>query len=144
MSPAAVLHRVFRVRSFAIAALLLATTTACGDDDPAAPTGSIAGTYVATSFRVDGDDLLGSGATLSLTLTSAGTVSGRLFVPEGEDGGALEADMVGTYELDGSTVRISQEADTFVRDATWTWLGDFLDGVWAGSGVEVTVRLTRQ
>jgi hypothetical protein len=49
--------------------------------------------------------------------------------------------MAGTYEVEGAVVRFTQSADTFVRDAIWTWSGDVMEGVF-GSGA-VTVRLVR-
>jgi len=134
---------ILRTAALTLSGILLLTVSACGDDDPAAPTGSIAGTYTSTSFRVDDDNLLAQGAFLTLTLDPVSTVSGRLIVPMGGEE-PVDADMEGTYELDGNTVTFTQQADTFVRDATWTWLGDFLDGIWSNGEVTVTVRLTRQ
>lgn len=123
----------------ALAALL---TVSCGGD-PVGPTmEAVAGTYTATSFVVDGTDVLSAGGDLSLTLGAHGSVAGSLFVPPSV-GGGLTADMAGTYTLSGNTLRLEQTADTFVRDATWTWSNGVLDGGWSGSGGSVTVTLAR-
>jgi len=108
------------------------------------PADSIAGSYTATEFTTGADDVIAAGGSLTLDLALDGTASGRLVVPE-EVGGPLDADMAGTYEVTGATIEFTQDADTFVRDAEWTWSpGGVLDGVWTGSGVTITVRMERQ
>ncbi len=96
---------------------------ACGDDDGFTPTeDSVAGTYTATTFIVTNTtpptDLLALGMTLTLTLTSDGTTTGRLFMPGGGDNGVdLDEDLTGNWTLSGRSVTFDQSADTFVRDA---------------------------
>lgn len=101
---------------------------ACGDDgdDGFSPTvRSVAGTYSATIFTLTSGatatDLLAAGASVTVTLAQDGTTSGRLFVPGGaEDGGDLDADLTGTWSLNGASVTFSQTADTFIRDVAFT------------------------
>ena len=132
--------------------LVLVPMAACGsgtteppaDDDPGDPPtmSTIAGAYEATQFTADGDDVLALGATLSLTLGADGSVAGDLHVPPAA-GGPFDADMVGTYTLSGDTLTIVQAADTFVRDATWTWSAGILSGAWSGASGSVSVTLER-
>lgn len=75
-------------------------------DDPLT-VNEISGSYEASTFTLtqDGstDDLLAQGGTL--TLNADGTTSGRLFVPDGnEDGSDFDADLAGTWTLNGSRV----------------------------------------
>jgi hypothetical protein len=104
----------------------------------------VAGEYVSTLFVAGGLDVLEAGGSLSLSLDPDGSVGGSLVVPE-DAGGPVLADMTGTYSLNGSSIVFQQSADTFVRDATWTWDGGVLDGLWvgSGSGQSIQVRLTR-
>lgn len=108
------------------AALLACVFGACGESgtgpDPVERS-EVVGSYEATTFRTTEDgsttDLLAQGASLDFSLRSDGTTDGRLFVPGGaEGGGDLDASMVGTWSFDtsGDTVRLDQDADTFVRD----------------------------
>jgi len=104
------------------ALLAVLVAAACGDGDPGAPTvPRVAGSYVAVVFTATSEgqtlDLLALGASLEITLSTDGRTAGRLFVPEGEeDGSDFEADLAGTWTLEGDTVRFSHDADTFVRD----------------------------
>ncbi len=132
-------------RLFTILPLAILLGTGIGCSDPVAPTPeSVAGTYSAVSFRVQGSNVLSAGGSLTLSLTTAGAVSGRLFVPESV-GGPLDANMTGTYEIVDRRLVFDQEADTFVRDAEWTWEDGVLAGVFvsASSGAEVVVRMER-
>lgn len=125
----------FRIVFASCLALML---TAC-DSDPAEPDITVEGSWTADSFVADGVDVLAAGGSLFLILDD-GQVSGSLSIPEAA-GGPLSANMAGTYEVDGAVVRFTQAADTFVRDAVWTWSGDVMEGVF-GAGA-VTVRLVR-
>jgi len=110
--------------------------------DAVAPTlENVPGSYTATSFVAEGTDILAAGGSLTLVLSGAGSVSGNLFVPASV-GGPLDADMAGTYEIVGSRIVIDQDADTFVRDATWSWSDGVLTGSFGGSA-GVTVRMER-
>lgn len=101
-------------------ALLL--LTGC-DDSPTEPTPEdVAGSYVATTLTVDeGDtsiDALAEGAAINITLASDGTTTGTFLIPASlsETGQEEQADLEGTWTLDGSSVGFDQEADTFLRD----------------------------
>lgn len=102
---------------------------ACGDDGVAPPGGceDIVCTFTAETFTLTTDgvttDLLERGSTLTITLREDGTTTGQLFVPDGdEDGSDLDANLDGTYSFDDDAdeVTFSQEADTFVRDVTFS------------------------
>jgi hypothetical protein len=120
---------VTRVRSaFGSIAVIVLTLSACGDD-PMSPItrADITGDYAASTFTVRSGgttiDLLALGATLNITLRDDGTTTGRLFVPGGdEDGSDLDANLDGTFLFDDRTdeVTFRQDADTFVRDVTFT------------------------
>ena len=105
---------------------LVSVLAGCGDDAPFAPTTeNVAGSYSATTFTVATAtgtvDLLALGSEVDVTLSSDGTTTGRLFVPaSGEVGEDVEADLTGTWALDGSTVTFDQEGDTFLRDVEFT------------------------
>jgi hypothetical protein len=126
------------------AAVLLA---ACSDST--APTmRSVAGSYSATSFTVTESggttNILAAGGSITLTLTAAGVTSGRLFVPGGaEDGGDFDEALTGTWTLQDSTVTLEHDADTFLRDMTFTVRGQQLVGEETFSDVTVAVVFTK-
>jgi hypothetical protein len=126
------------------AAVLLA---ACSDST--APTmSSVAGSYSATSFSVtEGGgttNILAAGGSITLTLTAAGVTSGRLFVPGGaEDGGDFDEALTGTWTLQDSTVTLEHDADTFLRDMSFTVRGQQLVGEETFSDVTVAVVFTK-
>ncbi len=77
-------------------------------------------------------------------LAADGTTTGRLFVPGGaEGGGDLDADLTGTWTLDGSTVTFSQTADTFIRDATFTASRNRLTGEGVFQGLAIRLVLDK-
>ena len=110
----------------------------CGYSAPTAPytapvTGSsVIGSYTATVITsTDGDvttDRLGAGASLSLAIAADHTTSGAL-VDAGET-----FDMAGIWTFDGTTVRITQDADSFVRFMRFVVTGNTLvgDGTFEG------------
>ena len=124
---------------------LAATLVACGE--PFVPSlESIAGSYSATTFTTTTGgtttNQLFAGAEFTITLTAAGTTTGRLFVPGGgAGGGALDADLAGTWTLTGSTVEFTQTADTFVRDMIFTASAGRLRGGDTFSGTTIRVIL---
>lgn len=124
---------------------LLATVAGCGDDAFSPTAESVAGSYSASEFTATSDelgtfDLLAVGAEVTVTLAADGTTTGRLFVPGGaEDNSDLDADLTGTWTLDGSTVTFSQTADTFIRDAPFTASRNRLTGEGVFQGL--TIRL---
>lgn len=123
--------------------LLAACISAAGCSDPAAPTvESVAGSYTAASFQAEGTDVLAAGGSLTLVLTPTGQLTGQFLLPASV-GGPLDADMAGTYELDGNRILIEQEADTFVRDAEWRWDDGVLTGSYGTGANAVTIRMMR-
>jgi hypothetical protein len=59
---------------------------------------------------------------MRIVLNRNGTMTGTLEVPASITAPepAINADMAGTWVRTGNTIRFQQQADTFVRDATWT------------------------
>lgn len=80
---------------------------------------------------VDGDILI---------LNTDGTTAGHLSVPNQ----SLEADLSGTWTLNGSTVALHQTADTFLRDLTLSAVNNQLEGEHNFSGTTVHVVLVRR
>jgi hypothetical protein len=126
-----------------VCAAVLVVVGGCGSDALAPTLENIAGTYEATSFTAGTDNVLAAGGSLTLTLGVDLSVSGSLFVPASV-GGPLTEDMAGTFVLSGNSLTLTQAADTFVRDADWTWEDGILEGSWSGGGGSVSVRLDRQ
>jgi hypothetical protein len=85
----------------------------------------MAGTYYATSLTVTDaggmhDILAAGGSHIVLTLMTNGTVGGSMLIKGGNsDGSDFAADMVGTWQLARGEITFDQNADTFVRDATF-------------------------
>jgi hypothetical protein len=137
------------MRAFALLTLSSAWLSACGSDTPDQPS-SIAGAYAATVFRVTPTgqptiDVLGQGGSLSVTIASNNTASGSLSLPASVAGTAFTASMTGTVVQTGATVRFEQTADTFVRDLTFTVVGNTLQATNQVAGAaSFTVTLTRQ
>ncbi|HYC31874.1 MAG TPA: hypothetical protein VEB59_06255 [Gemmatimonadales bacterium] len=103
--------------ALAIASLL----AACGDESFSPTVDNVPGTYTASSFTLTSAgvtvDLLDQGASVEVTLAPSGTTTGRVFVPDGLEGGEdLDEDLTGTWALNGSTVTFDHTADTFLRD----------------------------
>lgn len=134
--------------------LLGASLASCSATEPVAPPpppppNPILGTYQATVLTVvmPGQtlDVLASGGSLTITLASNGTTSGRLFVPGGgENGEDFDASMAGTWNQTGDTVRFVQDADTYVRDATWTVVAPTLRTTFVSGTTTITTVLTKQ
>lgn len=134
------------------AVLLLA---ACGDDGTGPDEieqSDVSGTYEATTFETTEDgqttDQLAEGARFTVTLAPDGTTTGNLFIPGGaEDGSDLDASLAGswTFNASSNSVTFEQDADTFVRDVTFTAVraggGVRLEGEETFGGVTITVVL---
>jgi hypothetical protein len=139
------------VRRTLLTAATLLGTIACGssgtepepEPDIPATLENVAGSYEATHFVGGGFDVLALGGSLDLTLGTDGSLAGNMFIPAAA-GGPLDADMAGTFMLSGSSLTFDQAADTFVRDATWTWENNELTGAWSGAGGTALVRLDKQ
>lgn len=121
---------------------LLLSASAC--DDPVALTlDLVAGSYTATEFTADGQDILAAGGTLEMVLTSDGTVTGEMHLPASA-GGPFTADLAGTFSVSDQGLTFTQAADTFIRDASWSWDDGALLGEWSNATSEVSVRMQRQ
>lgn len=137
-----------RVTVFALLALS-ACLSGCGSDTPSQPS-ALAGTYTATVFRVTPTgqatiDVLAQGGSLSITIASDNAASGTLSLPASVAGTPFTASMTGTAVQTGGTVRFEQTADTFVRDLTFTIVGNTLQATNQVAGVgSFTITLTRQ
>lgn len=124
--------------------MTLAVVGAC-ESNPAGPEpgelsmAAIAGSYNASGdyatsrlvTRADGEsmDWIAMGAYIDLQLDADGTTSGTMFFPGlDEDGGDFEADLTGTWSLEGETVTFDHDADTFVRDMPFEVVGESLVG----------------
>ena len=111
-------------RAYRIALPLLIATAACGSDKTTEPTNAIAGSYAASEWVTTGGsgqtNQLLAGSTLSLTLANGGATSGHLHVAASGSNPALDADMAGTWSESNNKVTISQSADTFVRNMTFS------------------------
>jgi len=122
--------------------------TACTVVDTLDSSNFLTGTYSATIFLVTPTgqapiDVLAAGGTLSITIASSGATSGTLDVPASVTGGTrFLASMAGTATVTALTVQFSQDADTFVRDLTWSRVGTALrvvDQVAGGSSFTITL-----
>ncbi len=133
--------------------LAVLLTLGCGDstgsrdgDDPTMS--DVAGSYEATTLTVEEGgvttDFLLAGASFEITLALDGTTSGRLFAPGGgEGGGDFDADLAGTWALNGTTVTFDHDADTFVRDMDFEYANDRLTGQETFNDVTISVVLAR-
>lgn len=140
-------RRARRLRSLALLAAL-AAPLACGGDPVEPSLAAVAGAYTATAFTVTErgatTDLLAGGASLQLALAADRSVTGRLLIPDGDEGGGdLDAPMTGTWTLSGSVVRFEQSADTFVRDMPFTVSAAGLSGDATFGDARVRVTLQR-
>jgi len=107
-------------RFLAVAGVFLACS------DPFTPTvENVAGTYTLerlTEFHgtVGATNWVPRGGTMTITLETNGTTTGRLFLPGADESGAdFDVDMAGTWTLIDGIVVFNQSADSFVRDARW-------------------------
>ena len=76
---------------------------------------------------------------------SNGTTTGTLVVPAPLNNGvAINESMAGTFTRNGDTVTFDQSADTFVRDMTFTVVGNVMTGSLSSGGETVAVTLLLQ
>ena len=135
--------------SVRLAPIVLAVLLTLGCGDSTGPTMSdVAGSYEATTLTVEEGgvttDFLSLGASFEITLSPSGTTTGRLFVPGGgEGGGDFDADLAGTWALNGTTVTFDHDADTFVRDMDFEYANDRLTGQETFNDVTISVVLAR-
>jgi hypothetical protein len=129
---------------------LAVALVSCTVGDPFAPTvDNVSGVYTAGRI-VSADaagvtDWMAAGGTLTLTLSSNGSLSGRLFLPGGGAGGGdLDANMAGSWLLIGHTVSFGQAAETFVRELDFLADKDRLAADrYFGDSLRVIVVLTK-
>ncbi|HEX3534053.1 MAG TPA: lipocalin family protein [Gemmatimonadaceae bacterium] len=110
-----------KLRPTILAAIPIALM-ACGSSTTA-PSNSVAGSYAPLVWVTVGGSgqtsELQVGSTLTLNLHSNGLVSGSLHLGATGSRPASDADMSGSWTLTGSTITISQSADTFVRNTSF-------------------------
>ena len=107
-----------------VALAALVTLGACEDESTGPELEVVAGTYTATTFDVTESgmtfDILDLGGDLTMTLNANGTMSGNLFAPGMDDGGAdLDQDFAGSWEVDEDsrvTFELADDDDTFLED----------------------------
>lgn len=144
--------RVFgRNAALVAATMLLSFTVACGSDKSTGPDmGDVAGSYEATVLTATQagteHDFIAAGATINLVLDEDGTTAGHLSIPASDlsGGEAVDADMTGSWTLEGTTVHITQSADTFIRDLPLAVAGDDLTGDATFDDVQVHLVMSRQ
>jgi hypothetical protein len=95
------------------------------------------GTFTITENGVT-TDLLDAGALIGVTLDPIGVTDGRLLVPN-----EIDARLNGTWTLEGEIVRLSHDADTFLRDMELRARNGRLEGEAVFDGVTVRVVLGR-
>lgn len=126
----------------------IAAILACGGDSTAPPS-ALVGSYNAVVFVTTGSsgqtNQILAGSTLSINLAPNGSTSGHLHIVASGGSPALDADMVGTWTQTGSSVTLSQAADTFVRNmpfvvtpagSSWDLVGD---QVFSATRIQITL-----
>lgn len=144
------MRTVFR-KSRSLLLMGLLPLLAC--EESTSPPGSLVGNYVAVTFVTtptggNPRNEIAAGSTLTLNLVGDGSTSGHLHVAAATAGSPpFDADMSGTWVRSGSTVDISQGADTFVRDMPFTvtagpaGYSDLVgDAVFDGVRIQITLR----
>lgn len=124
---------------------------ACGSSTTTPSGNSAAGSYSAIYFVTTGsagqrNEVL-AGSTLVLNLNADGTTSGHLHVAAAGANPAFDADMAGTWTQTAFTVNISQRADTFVRNMSFSMSFDaaggwdlYGDTVFSGTRIQVLLK----
>ncbi len=120
----------------------------CGDDNGFSPTvENVSGSYSASSFTVTSSsgpvDLLASGASVQVTLTSDGATTGRLLLPGADIGGDHDEDLAGTWMLTGDKVTFSPRGPSVLRFAEFTAAPSQLTGERILSGETLRLVLIR-
>lgn len=127
---------------------LVLGAAACGDSTSP---GSVAGSYNAIIFVTTptGGSVrneLQAGSSLTLNLSSNGTMSGHLHLAANGSTPVFDADMAGTWSLNGDVLTFTQAADTFVRNMAFTIQrisGDVFvlvgDQVFSGTRINLTL-----
>ena len=138
------------IKSLSSFVLISAALIACGSDSTG-PAGPPVGSYTAVQFVTTGSsgqtNQLLIGGSLQMTLAANGTTSGHLHMAASGSNPVFDADMAGTWTLNGNVVDFTQTADTFVRDMpftlqliandTWDLVGD---RVFSGTRIQLTLE----
>jgi hypothetical protein len=138
-----------RLARLLLGAYVVIATGACrriADPDP------LVGTFLATTFRVTPAgqsevNVLAQGGTLGVNVANNFVTAGTLIVPASLNGGGatFTASMAGSAVRTESTVRLTQSADTFVRNLTFTLSEDALEAIdQTVGGATYRIVLTRQ
>lgn len=133
-----------------VVGMLLLAVAGCGESTgPDPEPGDVVGSYVATEFVVvsggSTTDQLAAGSELTVILLADGSTTGFLFVPGGaEDGSNFEADLTGSWTLDGRVVTIDTDADTFIRNMAFTYANGRLTADQVFGSTRVVIVLARQ
>ncbi len=100
---------------------LFAALTIGGCSEPTT-TENVVGVYQATEFTITLNnvrtDLLANGSSVTLELKTGGATSGHFVLPvtPGVQTTAVDDDLTGTYILHNGIVRLTQQADTYIKD----------------------------
>ena len=138
-----------------VALLFAASIVGCGSDKGPTEFGgggggaSLVGNYTATQWVTTGGsgqtNQIVAGSSLTITLNSNGSTTGHMHLIGSAGNPGVDADMAGSWNVNGSVVRFSQNADTFVSDmafnvvpngAKWALEGD---QVFSGTRVQITL-----
>jgi len=106
----------------------------------------VAGQYSSSIFTKGAVDILAAGGSLNLTLKADNTTTGRLFIPDTlglTEGGDFEADLQGAFTITGTEITFQHQADTFVRDLTWTFDNGKLNASQIFGGEKLVLTLQR-
>ena len=121
----------WKLRSILFAGLAV-LSLACGSSTTAPSGNSAAGSYSPMLWITTGGSgqtsELQAGSTLILNLNADGTTSGHLHIAASGSRSAVDADMAGTWTQTGTTIRISQNADTFIRNTSFEMSPDPVSG----------------
>ena len=105
---------------------------ACGSSTMAPSGNSVAGSYSPILWVTTGGSgqtsELQAGSTLILNLNADGTTSGHLHIAASGSRPVFDADMGGTWTQTGTIIRISQSADTFIRNTSFEMSPDPVSG----------------
>ena len=120
-----------KLRSLFVAGLSV-LSLACGSSTTAPSGNTAAGSYSPILWVTVGGSgqtsELQAGSTLMLNLNADGTTSGHLHLAATGARPVSDADMAGTWTQTGTTIRISQSADTFVRNTSFEMSPDPVSG----------------
>ena len=108
----------------------------------------IQGAYTATKFTMQPTggtvtDVLAAGGSISLRIHDDLSTSDSMVIPASVQGGPFSVGLLGQTARTGDQVTFNFVADSFLRDAVWTYGGGELTTVYTGSGVTAVVTLSK-